>query len=86
MEEQIGNQEKADLSVRVLEAWVRRQTNEDFRKLIRGGQLQRSEISRQCGIGRVALRKNPSLVKAILNLEEDLRRRGLLPADGNAVM
>lgn len=80
MEELVSKKEKPDLSVKVLEAWARRQTDEDFKKLIRGGQLRRGEISRQCGIGRVALKENPNLLKALSKLQDDLRRRGLLPS------
>lgn len=60
-------------------AWSGTQSDDDFRQIIRGGQLNRSEISKGAGITRQCLTKNPRVKAAIESLERELRERGVLP-------
>lgn len=60
-------------------AWSSTQSDDDFRQMIHGGKLNRSEISKGAGITRQCLTKNPRIRAAIEALERSLRDRGVLP-------
>ena len=66
-------------NVRKFEAWVReRYAACDWWDYIRGNQLNRTEIARECGFAAAALRQNPAIQASLEALEEDLRERGTL--------
>lgn len=44
------------------------------------GVFKRSEIASECGFGKSALVQNPAIKAELEELEDSLRRRGLLPA------
>lgn len=60
-------------------AWTLSQSDDDFRKLVFQGKLNRTEIARYIGCGKSALRQNPALRQAIDDLELELRDKGILP-------
>jgi hypothetical protein len=43
------------------------------------GQLSRTEIARECRFARSVLAQNPRIKEALASLEDELRRRGVLP-------
>ncbi len=42
-------------------------------------QLFRKEIAAECGFGKSAINQNPRIKKALLELEDKLREKGILP-------
>ena len=54
-------------------------TDDDFKQMVYRGQLSRKEIASECGFGISALRQNPDIKKDLEKLEDDLRKRGVLP-------
>lgn len=75
----MNGQEKADQSYEAFRKWAASRTDADFREIVRGAQLNRGEICRECGFGRSALTQNPRIKEALFHLEDDLRERGVLP-------
>lgn len=60
-------------------SWQASRTEEDFRQLERRGILNRTEIHKECGFSRSVLSSNPDVKRSLRVLEEDLRKRGVLP-------
>lgn len=60
--------------------WSSTQVDDDFRQMIRGGQLNRREIGKGAGITTQCLTKNPRVKAALEVLEKSLRERGVLPS------
>jgi hypothetical protein len=75
----MNGQDKADQSYEAFRKWASSKTDADFREIVRGAQLNRGEICRECGFGRSALTQNPRIKEALFHLEDDLRERGVLP-------
>lgn len=74
-----NGQQKAQQNLEAFEAWIATQTDEDFKQIVFKGQLSRGEITKAIGCGRSALTQNPKLKQAIGKLEDELRKRGVLP-------
>ena len=74
-----NGQQKAQQNLEAFAAWVATQTDEDFKQVVFKGQLNRGEIAKAIGCGRSALTQNPKLKRAVGNLEDELRKRGVLP-------
>lgn len=75
----MNGQDKADQNFEAFQNWASSKTDADFREIVRGAQLNRGEICRECGFGRSALTQNPRIKEALFRLEDDLRERGVLP-------
>lgn len=73
-----GQQLAAD-NLRKFHAWVmERHKASDWIDYIFGGQLNRSEIAKECEFSVSALRQNPSIREALTELENKLRLDGIL--------
>jgi len=68
-----------DLNLGSFMAWAASKTDDEFRAMTHRGALSRKEIADECGFGRSALDQNPRINKALRDLEENLRARGVLP-------
>lgn len=76
----MNGQERAEQNFLAFQTWATAKTDADFREMVMQGRLNRGEISRECAFGRSALVQNPRIKAALHELEEQLRARGILPA------
>lgn len=60
-------------------AWVASKTDDDFRAMVSRSVLSRTEMAKECGFAKSALDQNPRIKSALRDLEDGLRRRGVLP-------
>lgn len=74
-----NGQQKAKQNLNSFQTWVATQTDEDFKQIIFRGQLNRGEIAKAVGCGKSALNQNPELKNALVELEDILRKRQILP-------
>jgi len=74
-----NGQQKAQENLETFEVWKATQTDDDFTQIIFRGSLSRVEIAKSIGCGKSALNQNPALKAALIQLEDDLRDRGVLP-------
>jgi phage-related minor tail protein len=73
------SQKKAAENIDLFEGWIGRQTNADFKNLVRRGQLNRQEVANAVGFSKSVLRQNPAVKARLAQLEDDLRPIGILP-------
>jgi hypothetical protein len=59
--------------------WIASKTDADYRAMSLRGVLSRKEIAKECGFAKSALDQNPRIKAALLELEDGLRARGVLP-------
>ena len=78
MERGKNGQQQSEENVRAFRAWVLSKTDEEFRSLLHRGQLNRTEIAKECGFGKSALVQNPSIKLELADLENRLRERAIL--------
>lgn len=76
----MNGQEAGEENLRKFEEWRASRSDADYRALARGGKLSRRDIVRECGFARSVLAQNPRVRAALADLEEQLRRRGILYA------
>ncbi|NMF87458.1 VPA1267 family protein [Aromatoleum petrolei] len=83
----MNGQERAEQNFLAFQTWATSKTDADFREMVTQGRLNRGEICRECAFGRSTLVQNPRIKEALHELEEQLRSRGVLPAQapGDAV-
>ena len=74
-----NGQQKAQHNLESFQVWQSTQTDDDFRQIVRRGQLNRIEVAKGVGCGKSALNQNPALREALKSLESDLRESGVLP-------
>lgn len=74
-----NGQQKSQQNVDAFHAWKATQTDNDFKQIVHGGTLKRTEVAKGVGCGKSALNQNPNLRKALKGLEDELRERGILP-------
>ena len=60
-------------------SWMSRKSKDDYRQMHYRGQLSRKEIATECGFGRSALTQNKYIREELGNLENNLRKHGVLP-------
>lgn len=70
----------ADENVQKFAVWMAAKTDDEYRSLVSRGVLSRTEIAAECGFAKSALAQNPRVRQALLDLENALRQRGVLPA------
>ena len=68
-----------DKSVIAFQEWMATMTDDDYRQIVRGGKLNREQIAKGVGIAKAALRQNPRVAQMLVDLENGLRIRGVLP-------
>jgi len=73
------SQKKAAENIDLFESWIARQTNTDFKNIVRRGQLNRQEIAYGVGFSKSVLRQNPAVKSRLARLEDELRQKGTLP-------
>ena len=69
----------AEENVQAFATWKASKSDHDFRSLVHRGQLSRKEVAIECGFAKSALDQNPRIKAAMLELEDTLRARGVLP-------
>ena len=74
-----SGQQKAQQNLEVFEVWKATQADDDFKQIVFRGQLNRIEVAKGIGCGKSALNQNPALKKALKDLEDELRGKGVLP-------
>lgn len=74
-----NGQQKAQVNLAAFLTWQATQADEDFKQIIFRGQLNRLEVAKAVGCGKSALSQNPALRKALKELEDKLREKGVLP-------
>ena len=75
-----NGQQLAGTNLAAFRAWAKSKSDEDFKEYVHRGVLKRSEIASECGFGKSALVQNPAIKAELEELEDSLRRRGVLPA------
>jgi hypothetical protein len=82
-----NGQQMAGENLSAFRAWAQSKSDSDFREYAYRSQLKRSEIASECGFGKSALVQNPAIRAELEELEEALRKRGVLPPlfDGQSV-
>ncbi len=74
-----NGQQLSQLNFETFIAWIASKTDDDFRALASRGVLSRKEVATECGFSKSALEQNPRIKAALHELENGLRRRGVLP-------
>lgn len=74
-----SGRQAAEENIQAFVSWVASKSDEDFRSLVHRGQLLRKEVATECGFGTSVLDQNPRVKKALSDLEDALRERGVLP-------
>lgn len=59
--------------------WFKSKTDEEFKQLVCRGVLNRVVIAQEIGFAKSVLAQNPDVRKALGDLEESLRCKGVLP-------
>jgi hypothetical protein len=62
-----------------LEVWLATQSNDDFKRIIYRGKLNRNEIVKAIGCGQSAVKTNQKLIDLIKAKEDVLREENILP-------
>ncbi len=79
MESRLNGQQKADQNLSTFLSWAASKADADYREMALRGQLNRKEISRECGFAKSVLLQNPRVRDSLKSLEAGLRERGVLP-------
>jgi hypothetical protein len=74
-----NGQQQADDNFVAFCEWRDSCTDDDFRQIVHRSQLNRSEIAKECRFSRSVTLQNPRIVDALLQLEEQLRLKAVLP-------
>lgn len=81
MTEKPGGREGGEENVRSFQEWVaERDRAQDWAEYVHRGQLNRSEVARECTFALSCFRSNPGLKSALTALEVRLRDAGILPS------
>lgn len=73
------SQDRGEENIQKFEAWIASQTNADFKNISYRGSLKRSAIAQGTGFAKSVLQQNPAVKKRLEQLEDELRRKGILP-------
>jgi hypothetical protein len=74
-----NGQQKAQQNFDAFQAWSATQTDDDYKQIAFRGQLSRTEVAKAVGFGKSALNQNPDIRKHLKKLEDNLRKKGVLP-------
>ncbi|MBJ6126013.1 VPA1267 family protein [Microvirga splendida] len=75
----MNGQERSEENFRAFQNWVSGKSDSEFREIVGQGRLNRGEICRECNFSRSVLAQNPRVKDALHQLEERLRKAGVLP-------
>jgi hypothetical protein len=81
-----SGQQVAEQNLSAFLAWVSSKSDDDFREYVHRDKLKRAEIASECGFGKSALVQNPAIKSALKELEDGLRKRGILPPMDDTAM
>ena len=70
-----------DANVDAFLQWMRSKTDEDYKQMVYRVSLNRKEIAIECGFAKSVLLQNPDVRAALKTLEDDLRKRRVLPPE-----
>ncbi|MFK5893998.1 MAG: VPA1267 family protein [Pseudomonadota bacterium] len=79
MNKRLSPSEQKQLNHQKFTIWMSTKTDDDYKQMIYRGRLSRKEIASECGFDKSALRQNPDIKGDLTDLENDLRKRGVLP-------
>ena len=79
MEKAKSGQQLSEVNIEAFRAWAAAKSDEDFKQYEFRGQLNRTEIAKECEFGKSALTQNPTIKEELAKLENELRARGVLP-------
>jgi predicted RNase H-like nuclease (RuvC/YqgF family) len=74
-----SGKEIGEQNVLRFQTWIAAKTMSEFTQIVRRGVLSRTEIAKECGFSKSVLIQNPTVKAALTELEESLRREGVLP-------
>ncbi len=74
-----SGQQKAKENIILFKSWMASMNDNAYKQIVYRGQLSRSEIAKATGFAKSALRQNPAINLLLVELENDLRKRGVLP-------
>ncbi|ELR63725.1 hypothetical protein C942_03394 [Photobacterium marinum] len=74
-----NGQELAKENVDKFNDWLKSMTDDDFRVMEHRGSLKRKLVAKGCGFAVSVLRQNPKVRALFVDLEDDLRKRSILP-------
>lgn len=81
----MNGQQLKEFYANAFESWKATQSDDDFRQIIHRGQLSRKNMAKAIGSQTSVFRQNPSIKESLYNLENDLRKRGILPPNKTIV-
>lgn len=70
-----------DENVDTFMQWMQCKSDADYRQMVYRASLNRKEIAIECGFAKSVLQQNPTVRAALKALEDDLRKRGVLPPE-----
>jgi hypothetical protein len=80
MTEKTGGREGGEANVKAFKNWgSERERAGDWTDYVYRGQLNRSEVARECNFALSCFRSNPSLKSELISVEARLREAGILP-------
>ena len=74
-----NGQQKAQQNIDAFIRWSATMTDDDYRQIVHRGKLNRIEVAKGVGCAKSALLQNPKLRALFEELENELRKRGVLP-------
>ncbi len=76
-----SGQQIAAANIEKFTNWIEeRKAAEDWKDYIRGRQLNRTDIAKECGFATFVLRQNPTVKGALEDLEKELADSGIIPS------
>lgn len=75
----LSGQQKSKKNIELFLNWMSSTTDDDYRQIIFRGKLNRIQVSKECGFAKSVLQQNPKVKELLLNLENSLRERKVLP-------
>lgn len=74
-----NGQQKSVHNIEAFLSWMASTQDDYFKQIIYRGKLNRNEVAKGCGFSKSVLLQNPKVKELLNNLEESLRKRGVLP-------
>ncbi len=75
----LNGQQKSFQNIESFISWMASTQDDYFKQIIYRGKLNRNEVSKGCGFSKSVLLQNPKVKELLNDLEDSLRKRGVLP-------
>ena len=76
-----SGQQIAAANIKKFKDWIKeRKAAEDWKDYLRGRQLNRTDIAKECGFATSVLRQNPTVKGDLEALEKELADSGIIPS------